>query len=144
MRITLLYILVFTIALGAIPALAQEETFSVQGPETIEEAQEFGIQFLQALPQAMKDVWDKEALPFFQKFWDWTINVWNTQIFHRVESQWQKMLSFFTQEIEQRKPDIEERLAEEKQKLQQEIEQKLPEGGKTLWQLIKGLLPGLE
>jgi len=141
MRITLLSILILAIALGATSAAAQEDQTAIQPPETIKEAQQFGIQLLQGLPQAMRNVWNEEALPFFQKLWGWAMNVWDTQVFHRIEGQWQKVLSFFGQEIEERKPFIEEAFQREKEELKRELEQKIPEEGRTLWQLIKRFLP---
>ena len=93
MRITLLFILVFTIALGATPALEQEETFSVQAPETIEEAQEFGIQILQGLPNAMQEVWRTQALPLLTNMWNIAKNLWDTTVFSFVKGLLDQALS---------------------------------------------------
>jgi len=142
MRITLLFILVFTIALGAIPALAQEETFSVQAPEAIEEAQEFGIQILQGLPNAMQEVWRTQALPLWISMWSTAKNIWDATIFSWVKGLWDQALSLFGQEIEKRKPLFKEEFQKEKGQLVQEIEEKLPESGKTLWSIIKRFLLG--
>lgn len=142
MRITLLFILTFTIALGATPALAQEETFSVQAPETIEEAQEFGIQILQGLPGAMQEVWRTQALPLWTSMWGIVKNTWDTTVFSWVKGLWDQILSLFGQEIEKRKPLFKEELQKEKEQLAREIEEKLPESGKTLWNLLKRFLPG--
>ena len=131
-------------ALGAIPALAQEETFSVQAPETIEEAQEFGIQILQGLPNAMQEVWRTQALPLWTNMWSTAKNLWDTTVFSWVKGLSDQVLSFFGQEIEKRKPLFEEEFQKEKEQLTQEIEEKLPESGKTLWGIIKRFLPSNE
>jgi len=143
MRIILLSILIFTIALGAIPVAAQEVTFpSVQAPETIEEAQEFGIQILQDLPNAMREAWETQVLPLWTNMWNTAENLWDTTVFAWVKGLWDQALSLFGQEIEKRKPLFEEEFQKEKEQLTQEIEEKLPESGKTLWSIIKRFLPG--
>jgi len=144
MRITLLSLLITAIALAAVPALAQEETSSIKAPETIEEAQEFGLQILQGLPVAMQEVWKTQVVPLWTKMWSTAKNVWDTTVFSWVKGLWDQVLSFFGQEIEKRKPLIEEEFKREKEELKQELEQKIPEPGKTLWNRIKGFFPSNE
>ena len=115
MRITLLSILIPAITLGAVPVAAQEETFSVQAPETIEEAQESGIQILQGLPSAMQEVWRTQALPLWTNMWNTAKNLWDTTVFSWAKGLWNQVLSFFGQEIEKRKPLFEQEFQKEKE-----------------------------
>ena len=144
MRITLLLILILTITLSAVPAWAQQEAAPIQAPETIEEAQEFGLQILQGLPGAMQNVWQTQVMPLWTEMWSIAKNVWDTTVFSWVKGLWDQALSFLGQEIEERRPFIEEEFEREKEELKQELEQKIPESGKTLWNRIRGFLPGSE
>ena len=144
MRITLLFILIFAIALSAIPVTAQKETVPIQAPETIEEAQEFGVQILQEIPGAIKEVWNTQAMPLWTKMWNITKNLWDTTVSSWIKGLRDKVLSIFGQEIEKRRPLIEEEFQREKEQLKQELEQNIPKSGKTLWSIIKRLLPGNE
>lgn len=144
MRITLLSILILTISLSAVPVTAQEEAPIIEAPETIEDAQEFGLQILQGIPAAVKEVWDTQVIPLWTKMWSITKNIWDTTVFSWVKGLWDQVLSLFGQEIEKRKPLIEEEFQKEKEELKQELEQKIPEPGKTLWSRIKGFFPGSE
>lgn len=144
MRIKLLFlILTLGIVLSATsPVAAQEQAPPIQAPETIEEAQEFGLQILTAIPGAIKEVWKTQAVPLWTKMWQTTENLWNTYVFPWLYGWWEQFLSVFGQEIEKRKPLIEEEFQRKKEELKQEIEEKIPEPGKTLWEHIKGFLPG--
>ena len=144
MRITLLLILILTITLSAVPAWAQQEAAPIQAPETIEEAQEFGLQMLQGLPVAMQNVWQTQVVPLWTKMWSIAKNVWDTTVFSWVKGLWDQALSLFGQEIESRKPLFEQEFQREKEQLVQEIEEKLPESSKTLWGLLKRFLPSNE
>ena len=144
MRIILLSILILTIALGAVPAWAQKEVAPIQAPETIEEAQEFGLQMLRGLPVAMQNVWQTQVVPLWTKMWSIAKNVWDTTVFSWVKGLWDQALSFLGQEIEKRQPLFEEEFEREKEQLKQELEQKIPESGKTLWNLIRGLFSNNE
>lgn len=118
-------------------ALAQGEA-PIQAPETVQEAQQFGIQILQGIPGAVKEVWDTQVMPLWTKMWHWVKNLWDSTIYSFVRGIWDRVLSFFGQEIEKRKPLIEEEFQKEKQELQQEIEESIPQAGKTLWERLKG------
>jgi hypothetical protein len=144
MRITLFFIVVLVMVLGVFPARAQQEAPPIQAPETIQEAQEFGLGILKALPDAVKKVWQEQVVPLWTNMWNWVKNIWDTYIFPWLYNLWQQFLSVFGQEVEKRKPLIEQKFQKEKEGLQQELQEKLPEQGKTLWERIKTLLPGDE
>ena len=144
MRITLLFILIFTITLGALPIATKAQLSSIKAPETIEEAEEFGIQILQALPGSFQKTWKTQVLPLWSNMWNIAKNIWDATISSFVRGLWDQTLSLFGQEIENRKPLFEEEFQREKEQLQQEIEEKLPESSKTLWGLLKRFLPSNE
>jgi hypothetical protein len=144
MRITLLFILIFTITLGALPIATKAQLSSIKAPETIEEAEEFGIQILQALPDSFQKTWKTQVLPLWSNMWNIAKNIWDATISSFVRGLWDQTLSLFGQEIENRKPLFEEEFQREKEQLQQEIEEKLPESSKTLWGLLKRFLPSNE
>ena len=103
-----------------------------QAPETMEEAKFFGIGILKALPGAAKDVWENEALPFFQNFfqkvWGWTEP--------KIKPLWQKAWDWLRPEVEKRKPLLEEEFQKEKEEMKEE----LPKVGKSLWERFRELL----
>ena len=76
--------------------------------------------------------------------WNIAKNIWDATISSFVRGLWDQTLSLFGQEIENRKPLFEEEFQREKEQLQQEIEEKLPESSKTLWGLLKRFLPSNE
>jgi len=140
MQITLLTILIFALTFGA-PATIKAQLSSVEPPETIEAAQEVGIQILKALPDAMEKIWKTEVLPLWSNMWNIAKNIWDATVFSFLQGLWDQALSLFGQEIENRKPLFEQELQREKKQLEQEIEENLPESGKTLWNLLRGFLP---
>ncbi|MDP2637017.1 MAG: hypothetical protein Q8P03_00160 [bacterium] len=125
--------------LGAAPAAAQENgQLPIQAPETIEEAQEFGLGILRQLPDAVREVWNTQVVPLWNALWDWARNIWDTYAFPWLHGIWEKVLAVFGQELEQRRPAIEQEFEEKKEEFKQEIEERIPEEGKTLWEHIKG------
>tara|TARA_Y100000310_G_C20493744_1_gene720525 strand:+ start:502 stop:945 length:444 start_codon:yes stop_codon:yes gene_type:complete len=145
MRITLLSTLILALALSAVPVMAQEETVPIiQAPETVEEAQEFGLQILEDIPGTVQGVWKTQVVPLWAKMWSITKNIWDTTVFSWVKEWWDKILSLFGQEIEKRKPLIEEEFQKEKEELKQELQEKIPKPGKTLWSLIREFFPDNE
>ena len=144
MRIILLLIFIFTITLGVFPIAAKAQLSSIQAPETIEEAEEFGIQILQALPNSMRETWETQVLPLWTSMWNIAKNIWDATVSSWIQGLWDQALSLFGQEIESRKPLFEQEFQREKEQLVQEIEEKLPESGKTLWGILKRFLPGNE
>ncbi|MDP4007375.1 MAG: hypothetical protein Q8P55_02155 [bacterium] len=123
---------------------AQEEITPIQAPETVKEAQQFGIQILQGIPGAVKEVWNNQAVPLWSKMWNWFLTIWNQYIFSWIQDWWDRIASLFGQEIEKRQPLLEQEFQKEKEELKQELQEKIPEPGKTLWEHIKGFLPSNE
>lgn len=114
--------LIFSLVLPSF-CFAQEQT--TQMPQTIEEAESLGMRILTALPDAVKKVWREEALPLWQKMWDWAQGPWNSYVKPKIEFWWQKFLNFLGKET----PDLEKEFQKERKEMQ-----------KDLWQRFRDLL----
>lgn len=111
------------ITLGLVlPAFSfAQEQFGAAMPQTAGEAKDFAMLILSKLPEAVVRIWRKEALPVWQKMWEWakpTIDPW-----------WQKFSGLLGKEVEKRRPDIEKQFQEEKEEIQ-----------KDLWQRFRNLI----
>lgn len=101
-------------------------------PETLEEAREMGektLKFsLENLPEILKKIWEEEVLPIWKKMYDWfKINIWP-----KIETWFKKEVEpRAKEEIEKRKPVIEEEFKKEKEELK--------ETAPTTWQTILNL-----
>ncbi|MFH1714279.1 MAG: hypothetical protein ABH831_01635 [Candidatus Nealsonbacteria bacterium] len=105
-------ILMINIALVSLPLTALAE----EAPQTMEEAGTLGMNILERLPSAMKDVWFNQVLPLWQNMWVWAKP--------KVQNLWEKLLALTGKEM----PDIKEEFQKEKDEMQQD-----------LWERFKGL-----
>jgi hypothetical protein len=101
----------------------------ISPPETLEEAKEMGKGALQTtlekLPQILKETWQENVLPVWQKMWDWfKVNIWE-----RIEPR-------LTGEAEKRKEIIGEEFGKEKE----EVKEELPGVTQSLWQRFLELI----
>lgn len=94
---------------------------TVTPPQTVEEARDFGMKILSKLPDAAKRVFWEEALPFWQKMWEWAKPV--------IDPWLQKFLNLLGKEVEKRRPGLEQEFQKEKEEIQ-----------KDLWERFKDLL----
>ena len=119
--------------------LAQE---TIKAPETLEQAQEFGEEVLektkQQLPGILQRTWQEDVLPVWRKmkqiwskWWDTTIQPWLISIVDKI-----KVL--LGQEIEKRKPYIEQEFEKETEELIEDIGKEIPKT-KSLWERFKEL-----
>ena len=109
-------------------AFAQAQ--SIAPPETFGEAKEKGGKVLETtlkeLPKRLEKIWKEEALPLWQKTYNWF-----------KKTCWDPYLGpFFKKEIEKRKPIIEEEFKKEKEELKEEA----PELSESLWERFKELI----
>lgn len=98
----------------------------IEQPQTIAQAESLGLKILTALPEAVKKVWQEEALPLILKMWAWAKNVWNSYLAAQVNSLWNKLLKLTGKETS---PNLKEEFQKEKQEMQ-----------KDLWERFKDLL----
>ena len=114
---------------------AQEQGF--EQPETFEEVKEMGEKSLEVgkreLPGVLEKIWQEEILPVWQRMYNWF-----------MENAWPKIENWFKQEIEPRtKEEIEKRkpiIEEEFKKEKEEVKEELPEVTKSLWEKFKELI----
>lgn len=127
----------FLIIAGLIlPALSSAQQ-PLSQPENMEQARELGQKVGESakdnLPGAIKKIWDEEVLPIWEKMYNWF-----------KENIWLKIATFFKnlvqpkikEEVEKRKPVVEEEFQKEKQ----EIKGELPDVTKSLWERFKDLI----
>lgn len=120
------YNILIILSIGAlilpVGILAQTEP-----PHTLEEAKDSGLEILRGLPGAVKKVWQEEAVPLWQKMWNWVKSllekIWNWFL-GILKNLWNWFLGLLGREVERVKPEIEEKVEETKQ---------------GLWQRFKGL-----
>lgn len=83
-----------------------------------------------ALPGIIKQIWQEEVLPIWQKMWNWVkTNIWERYF---------KL--FFQKEIEKRKPTIREEFEKEKQETKESAKTEVPQALKSLWEKFKELI----
>jgi len=121
----ILIIVIFGLLLPSF-SFAQPQSF--QTPETLEGAKEMGEKALgttqEKLPGILEKIWKEDVLPIWEKMYNWfLINIWP------------KIESWFKEEVEKRKPIIEEEFKKEKE----EVKEELPEVTKSLWEKLKEL-----
>lgn len=109
----------------------------VEQPETLEEAKEMGEKALEVskkeLPGILEKIWEEDVLPLWEKMYNWfMINIWP-----KIERWFKKEVEpRVKEEVEKRKPIIEEEFEKEKE----EAKKELPKVTKSLWKRFKELL----
>lgn len=118
-------IIILSIFAGLIlPSFSFAQPVPISPPETLDEAKEMGKKALEVgqkeLPGILEKTFKEEVLPIWQKMYDWSkVNIWP------------KILAWFKkevtprakQEIEKRKPVVEEEFRKEKEEVKTEIKQ---------------------
>jgi len=113
----------------------------IEPPETLEGAKEMGEEALETtqkeLPGILEKTWKEEVLPVWQKMYRWfEINIWA-----KIKSWFKNEVApRVKEEIEKRKPIIEEEFEKEKEETKEEIKEELPKIGKSLWERFKELI----
>lgn len=67
---------------------------------------------------------------------NWLKELWYKYLYPWLQNIWQKIYSFLSREVEQRKPEVEQEFKKETQEMKEEI----PKTGKSLWQRFKELI----
>lgn len=89
-----------------------QETIGASAPQTVGEAKDFITDIFQKLPEAVKKVWKEEALPLWQKMWQWVKPL---------------MTPWFNKQVEKRRPGLEQEFQKEKTEMQNDIWQRFKE-----------------
>lgn len=151
LRNTKLYriIIILSIASLILPGFVFGQTTmqAIEAPETIEMAKAFAIKILWMLPDAIKGVWDNEAMPLWRNMWGKAQDFWYNSARSKIEPRfqwvsgqtealWSKFLELLGKEVEKRKPELKEEFQKEKEEMRAE----LPKVGRSLWERLKELL----
>jgi NRPS condensation-like uncharacterized protein len=107
-------LLILSLALP-ISSFAQQQT-KIKQPENLEEAKEMGKQAIETtqkeLPGILKKIWKEEALPVWQKMWEW----FRENILVKIES-------LFKSEYEKKKPEVKEEFKKKTEEIKKETPQ---------------------
>lgn len=110
--------------------------------------------FAQSVSQNMKEVeikitkeilinfWNnfkEKVIYLFKKLGNFLKKIWNSYIFPKLNSFWQKNINLFKKEIERRKSYIKEESEKEKKEIKEEIKIEIPKI-KNIWEKIKELI----
>ena len=112
-------ILIMSVLATILPAQTLAEV-----PQTVEETETLGLNILERLPGALKDVWQNQALPLWWNMWVWTKGFWKNTLGSKVQSLWEKLWGL----TGEAPPDVEGEFQKEKQEMQ-----------KDLWERFKAL-----
>jgi len=97
---------------------AQDIPVGFEAPETFEQAQQLGEEALEIgkkqLPDIIRDVWNNNVLPVWQKMYDWAY----TNIWLRIKN---LLGSRVEQEIEIRKEIVDQEFEQEKEEVKKEL-----------------------
>ena len=130
--ITLLCSLFFPILSSAqtkieLPHAELPETFE----EALEEGQEVGGQIAGKLPETVKNIWDTRVIPIWTKMFDWAKKVlWEKYTAPFLSNIWNQFTTF----SEEKRPQLEEEFAKEKQEIKEGLQSAASKAGKGLWQ----------
>jgi vacuolar-type H+-ATPase catalytic subunit A/Vma1 len=113
-------------------------------PENTEEAQSFITdiwnKMKETLPGEIEKIWKQEVVPLWSKMMDIWSEWWDTSIQPWSQTTWDKIMTILGQEVEKRKPYVEQELQKEKEELIEEADQKIPEQGRSIWERFKELI----
>jgi hypothetical protein len=127
--------LVLLLSLAPLTGLAQR---SLEAPQTLEEAKGFGLNIIEQLPSKMSEIFQNEVLPLWKKIFDWfavrLAALWENTAKDWIQGWIDRIKELLGQEIEARKPGIQQSFQEEKQELKENI------GELSLWERFKSLI----
>jgi hypothetical protein len=111
-------------------------------PATLEEAKELGEKSLEVakedMPGILERIWNEEAIPLWQKMWDWAKNFWKDTLWPWMRGLWGRRIKPpVEEEMEKRKEIVEESIEKEKEELQETF---VPKGIKSFWEELKELV----
>jgi len=123
----------------------------IEPPETIEEGKEAvekgAREIFEKVPNTIKDTWQNEAIPIWQRMWGGTKEIWQKYVKQTISDFWyvnlkpkirsflDKTKSFLGIKIKERQEIFEEELEKEKKELAED----LPKDTEGFWQKFKSL-----
>lgn len=123
-------IISFFVILGIfIPLAFKISAAPLPMPENFEDIQKAGEKVLDTTkkeaPNVFEKIWNNEVLPVWEKMKNWFL-----------EKVWSKIFPKAKEEVEKRKPVVQEEFEKEKQEMGQEIKTTLPGVLKNIWRKI--------
>jgi len=117
----------------------------IEVPDTLEGVREgtekVGKEVGAGLLISIQNIWHNEIVPTWRAMFFWTNeNIWAKFVRPTLYEIGDSIKRVLGQEIEKRKPIIEEKLEKEKQELQQEIKTQTSQATRSLWERFKALL----
>ena len=89
----------------------------IEPPNTIEEAKGFSLEILHKLPDAIKEVWNNQALPILKRMWEKAQGPLETYIKPKAQEIINWLKDLLGKEIEERTPMIKEEFEKEKEEM---------------------------
>lgn len=121
-----------------VPTITPAQTLEV--PQTVDEAKEFGTGILKQLPDEMKKIFDAEVEPLWGKMWAFVVDFWNRTGRSYIQNVIDKVAEFLGKEVEKRKPFIKEEFDKEKEELAQELKERSEGVSGDLWNRLWGII----
>ncbi|MBI2577794.1 MAG: hypothetical protein HYV77_03035 [Candidatus Wildermuthbacteria bacterium] len=104
------------------------ETNLPDAPKNLEESKSFASGILKKLPEGVKNVWEKTAVPVWKTLCSWASKVWET------------IKDFISRLFLGKKADFEREINQEKQELEQELKKESSKSLKGLWNRLISLI----
>lgn len=133
-------IIILSILLGMASPVFAQEINTIQAPETIEEAKEFGRQIGEQLPDEVEKIFTSEALPIWDDMLVLAGKMWEQYIVGWIDGIVANLVGLVGREVEKRGPQIQAEFEKEKEELREELKNEAREATKGLWERFKSLL----
>lgn len=110
------------------PIFADAQINIPEPPKNLEEGKSFISSILDKIPEAVKDVWEKTAVPVWKTLCSW------------VSAVWEAVKDFISSLVLGKKADFEREIDREKHELEQELKQESSKSLKGLWKRLTSLI----
>lgn len=116
----------------------------LQAPDTIEGAKEgvlhIGDKIMAAIPRVIADIWNTQVTPVWKAMGEWVQEeAWEKRMLPALQTLTDTAKKLLGQQVEERKPIIEQELEKEKQELKEDIQRGGEQAGKSLWERFRAL-----
>ena len=104
-------------------------------PQTIEEAELIGKNFLEFLPGEMEKQWYR-AVGIWVNMYNWSLSFFNRYMKGLIQSTWNKLWSKSKKTIKEKEDILKKELEKEKETAQEKIKEGTKKISKSVWQTI--------
>lgn len=124
-------------------AFAQKDPV-LKAPETIEETKQgilnIGDKIIQAIPTAVASIWANQVIPVWKAMGEWVkTEIWEKRVSPALQTLLDRGKTLLGQEVERRKPIVEQEFEKEKQEFKEDIKEVGKDTGKSLWERFQAL-----